>query len=48
MVRPGRRVVLLDGIVKKQDEIPDDVLTRVRAIERAVEAADRKAKEKRP
>lgn len=48
MFRPGRRVVLLDGIVKKQDEIPDDVLTRVRAIERAVEAADRKAKEARP
>jgi phage-related protein len=43
--RPGHRVVLLDGMVKKQNQIPDDVLKRVRAMRRAVEAADRKARE---
>src|SRR3990172_2794928 len=42
MFRPGRRVVLLDGMVKKQDAIPADVLQRVRAMHRVVQAADRK------
>lgn len=40
--RPGRRIVLLDGIVKKQDRIPRDVLTRVRQYQAAVGAADRR------
>lgn len=44
MFRPGRRVVLLDGMVKKRDEIPERVLQRVRAMYRAVQAADRKGK----
>ena len=44
MFRPGRRVVLLDGMVKKQDAIPADVLQRVRAMHRVVQAADRKGK----
>lgn len=39
------RGVVLDGMVKKQDQIPDDVLKRVRTMRRAVEAADRKARE---
>lgn len=37
--RPGRRVVLLDGIIKKRDEIPRDALKRVRRYRREVEAA---------
>jgi len=41
--RPGRRVVLLDGIIKKQDEIPVRDLQRVRAMRQAVEVAERKA-----
>jgi hypothetical protein len=38
--RPGRRVVLLDGIIKKQDDIPRDVLKRVRRYLKDVEATD--------
>jgi hypothetical protein len=30
--RPGRRVVLIDGIVKKRRDIPADVLKRMRKI----------------
>lgn len=41
--RPGQRVVLLDGMVKKQDEIPEPVLKRVRAYRQALEDAERKA-----
>jgi hypothetical protein len=41
--RPGRRIVLLDGLVKKQDEIPKEVLKRIRLMRQAVEAADRHA-----
>lgn len=36
--RPGRRIVLLDGMIKKRDDIPRDVLKRVRHALRAVEA----------
>ena len=35
--RPGRRIVLLDGIIKNQDEIPGDVRDRVRAYRRDAE-----------
>jgi hypothetical protein len=35
--RPGRRIVVLDGIVKKKDKIPADVLRRVRAYQRDAE-----------
>ena len=41
--RPGQRIVLLDGMVKKQDEIPEPVLKRVRAYRQALEEAERKA-----
>ena len=40
---PRQRIVLLDGTVKKQDEIPGLVLTRVRAYRQALEEAERKA-----
>ena len=41
--RPGQRVILLDGMVKKQDEIPESMLKRVRAYRQAFEDAERKA-----
>ena len=34
---PGRRIVLLDGIIKKTDDIPKDDLKRVRQYKREVE-----------
>ena len=36
--RPERRIVVLDGIVKKQDKIPADVLNRVRSYQRDAES----------
>lgn len=41
--RPGRRVVVLDGIPKKQDAIPRDVLDRMRAYRRDVESREQQA-----
>ena len=41
--QPGRRAVVLDGILKKQDAIPRDVLERMRLYRRDVEARERKA-----
>lgn len=38
--RRGRRVVLLDGIIKKQDEIPQRVLDRIRQMAQEVRALD--------
>lgn len=38
--RPGRRAVLLDGMVKKQDEIPREVLRRVRGYLQDLEASE--------
>jgi len=43
MFRPGQRIILLDGMVKKQDEIPEPVLRRIRAYRQAFEEAERKA-----
>ena len=40
---PGQRIVLLDGMVKKQNEIPDQVLRRVRVYRQALIEAERKA-----
>ncbi len=37
MFRPGRRIVLLDSMVKKRDDIPRDVLERVRALQKQVQ-----------
>lgn len=34
--RPGRRIVVLDGMVKKRQDIPADVLARVRAYQQAI------------
>lgn len=36
--RPGRRVIVLDGMVKKKDRIPADVLKRVRGYQRDAES----------
>jgi hypothetical protein len=40
MFRPGRRATLLDGLIKKQDRIPADVLRRVRRIHKTLAAMD--------
>jgi hypothetical protein len=34
--RPGRRVVLLDGMIKKRDDIPREVMERLRRLQREV------------
>jgi phage-related protein len=41
--RPGHRVIVIDGILKKQDAIPRDVLDRMRAYRRDVESREQKA-----
>ncbi len=43
--RRGRRVVLLDGIIKKQDRIPQAALDRIRHYQQKIKAMD--AKEER-
>lgn len=40
--RPGRRITLLHGILKKQDEIPLKEMRHVRRLQQAVLATDRK------
>lgn len=42
MFRVGRRITLLDGIVKKEDRIPSAVLDRVRGYQRNISALDAK------
>ena len=39
--RPGRRIVLLDGMRKKRQAIPPGVLKQVRRYQRTLEAAER-------
>ena len=39
MFLPGKQIVLLDGIVKKRDDIPAAVLRRMRLLQREVLAA---------
>jgi phage-related protein len=41
--RPGRRIVLLDGMIKKTDESPREVLRRLRGYLRDVEAIERRS-----
>jgi hypothetical protein len=36
--RPGHRIVVLDGIVKKRGKIPGDVLARLRRYQRDAES----------
>ena len=43
MFRPSRRIVVLDGILKKRDAIPRDGLDRMRAYRRDVEGREQKA-----
>jgi hypothetical protein len=38
---------ILDGMVKKQDKIPNDVIKRLRGMQQALATADAKAKAKR-
>ena len=40
MFRPGRRITLLDGMVKKQDRIPADLMARLRRFQQEIEALD--------
>lgn len=42
MFLPGQQIVLLDGIVKKRDDIPAKVLRRIRLLQSEVLAANRK------
>ncbi len=42
--QPGRTMVILDGMVKKQDKIPNEVMNRLRQMQRALAAANAKAK----
>jgi hypothetical protein len=44
--RPGKRVVLLDGLVKKQDAIPKDVMKQLRKYQRALIAAEGREEER--
>jgi hypothetical protein len=39
--RPGRRIVLLDGMVKRRQEIPPGILKRVRRYQRALATVER-------
>lgn len=41
MFLPGQQIVLLDGIVKKRDDIPAAVLRRIRVLQSEVLAAKR-------
>ena len=43
--RPGHRITVLDGIIKKQDRIPSRVLDRVRRYQKELVAEDAKASE---
>ena len=36
--RPGRRITLLDGMVKKRDRIPTKILNRARRLQKEIEA----------
>lgn len=45
--RPGRRAILLDGCIKKQDKIPADVLKRVRQYVRDLETREARPGEAR-
>lgn len=40
--QPGRRIIVLDGIVKKRGKIPDDVLKRIREYQRELESRARR------
>lgn len=40
MFRPGRRLTLLDGIIKKQEKVPRQVLMRIWKMQKDVAAMD--------
>lgn len=43
--RPGRRVVLLDGLVKKRGDIPADTVARLRGLAAEVKAGKARVKD---
>jgi phage-related protein len=45
--RPGRRVVLIHGMVKKQDRIPPHMLATVRAMVKDLEAQEAQQEKRR-
>jgi Gp49-like protein DUF891 len=47
MLVPEQRAVLLDGMTKKRDEIPDATMKRLRALQAAVNAELKKPKKGR-
>ena len=47
MLLPGDRAVLLGGMTKKRDDIPDATIKRLRALQRAVHAELKKPKKGR-
>jgi hypothetical protein len=42
--RPGRRIVLLDGLVKKRGDIPPDAVARLRGLGAEVKAREAKGR----
>ena len=44
--RPGRRIVLLDGEIKKRDDIPKEVLARVQQYQRESDEQERRREKK--
>jgi hypothetical protein len=38
--RPGRRITVLDGVVKKQRRVPADALRRARRYQKEITAKD--------
>lgn len=44
LLLPGNRAVLLDGMTKKRDDIPDATMKRLRALQAAVNAELKKPK----
>lgn len=40
--RPGRRIVFLDGLIKKRGSVPPGILRRMRAMQRQVNSPGRK------
>ena len=41
MFRPGRRITLLDGMLKKRDRIPKRTLERLKRFQKGIEAIQR-------
>ena len=44
VLRSGRQLLMLDGMVKKRDKIPRDMMKRLRQMQQATTVTDAKAK----